>query len=526
MRNFSLLLFLAASVACGRPADPSDVKMIGVGNNPDDIGPSPESFGGLIEYDHMDLAGGALSIGAFGFLSYTEVNPEMMGFAPPYALIYGLAFVFEDRVAAPDVHHGAVGIPPEIPDTCWTTKDPMAFLGARTADVGDNVVFESMETELGSPVSVFPMDRVPEEYPPDMQDVFVYYQGISGWIADPLTRLERGDSNLPEDMVEVVARPSNYVPGTTVSFVFPGGISPDEAPVSSIPLPSSADAETLTLPALPGDIMMEWEGPLWDSRGEQLAVGGSQSVCMRYLGGVAPSGLADCIDTPAISSTEANPVGQVYTAPWDTSGEDDHEQEVHFSWNPGEVGDGQMVLNVRFLGKVDTENQNFVVERVGVDAADAPQSAHNKWNRAVEDGEAIGDLPVGYREPLPCEDGDDITNVFDPSLGSVDDSGDLVDHVPTLQGDPGLTVAEVSCLLEDDGEFTLNMDHLGEAWDYAQQREAGGSIFFIGRVHSTEMTVPAVRDQQGNRRDITPIMLRSHAMKIGRFWFDNSDEEN
>jgi hypothetical protein len=520
MRNFSILMFLAASVACGRPADPADVKMIGVGNNPDEIGPVPEAFGGLVEYDHMDIAGGALSIGAFGFLSYDEVNPAFMGFAPPYVLITGLAFVFEDQVAAPDVHHGSVGIPPEIPDTCWTTKDAMAFLGARTADVGNNVTLESIETEMGSPVGAFPLDRIPEEYPPDMQDVFVYYQGISGWIAEPLTRLDRGDSNLPEDMVEVVARPSNYVPGTTVSFRFPGGISPIEAPVSSIPLPSSPDAETLTLPALPGDIMMSWSGPLWDSRGNQLAESGEQSVCMRYLSGVTPVGLADCVDEPVMSSTVGNPAGQVYTAPWDTDG-GAADGEVTFHWNPGEAGDGQMVLNVRFLGKVDTENENFVVERVGVDPENAPQSAHNKWDRAVEDGLAIGGLPSGYRDPLPCEDGEDITNVFDPSLGSVDENGDLVDHVPTLQGDPGLTVAEVSCLLEDDGEFVLNMSHLGEAWEYAQQREAGGSIFMLGRANSAEMTVPAVRDQQGNRRDITPIILRSHAMKIGRFWFDN-----
>jgi hypothetical protein len=364
--------------------------MIGVGNNPDDIGPAPEAFGGLVEYNHMDIAGGALSIGAFGFLSYEEVNPAFMGFAPPYVLITGLAFVFEDQVAAPDVHHGSVGVPPEIPDTCWTTKDAFAFLGARTADVGDNVTFESLETDLGSPVARFPMDRIPEEYPPDMQDIFVYYQGIAGWIAEPLTRLERGDSNLPEDMVEVVARPSNYVPGTTVSFRFPGGISPEHAPVSSIPLPSSVDAETLMLPALPGDVMMSWSGPLWDSRGNQLAESGEQSVCMRYLGGVAPADLADCAETPVLSSTVANAAGQVYTAPWDTD-----EGEVTFRWTPGAEGDGQMVLNIRFLGKVDTESDNFVVERVGVDAEDAPQSAHNKWERAVEDGAAVGGLPTG-----------------------------------------------------------------------------------------------------------------------------------
>jgi len=520
MRNISLLLFLAASVACGRPADPADVKMIGVGNNPDEIGPAPEEFGGLIEYDHMDLAGGALSIGAFGFMSYDEVNPAFMGFAPPYVLIYGLAFVFEDKVAAPDVHHGAVGIPPEIPDTCWTTRDPMAFLGARTADVGDHVEFESEETYLDAPASLFSMDRVPEEYPPDMQDVFVYYQGIAGWLAEPLTRLERGDSNLPEDMVEVVARPSNYVSGTTVAFRFPGGISPEEAPVSSIPLPSAVDSETLLLPALPGDIMMSWEGPMWDSRGNELAASGAQSVCMRYLGGVAPESMGDCEAVPVLPSTEANAAGQVYTGPWDTE-----DGTVTFNWNPGQEGDGDMILNVRFLGKVDTESDNFVVERIAVDPEGAPQSAQNKWNNAVDDGLAVGELPTGYRDPLPCEDGDDITNVFDPSLGSVDDSGNLVDHVATLQGDPGLTVAEVSCLLEDDGDFTLTMDHIDSAWEYAQDRDAGGAIFYMGRANSAEMTVPGVRDQQGARRDITPIMLRSHAMKIGRFWFDSSADE-
>ena len=517
MNKCSLLLVLAMSVAaCGRPATPADVKMVGVGNNPEEIGPAPEEFGGLIEYDYMDLAGGALSIGAFGFTSYEEVNPAFMSFRPPYALIYGLAFIFQDRVARPDMHHGSVGVPPTLPDTCWTNKDPMAFLGARTVDVGDGVGFVATEEEMGAPIADFGMDRVPEEYPPDMQDVFVYYQGIESWVAEPLTSLVRGATDDPMDMTEKVVRPSNFVAGSTMNFSFPGGISPAEAPVSSIPLPSAAGAGEIVMPALPGSVLLSWDGPLWDSTGAQLAEGGEQNSCMRYLAGdVAPESVEDCDAEVAIGNESPNVPGQIYTGPWDTA-----DGTVTFNWEPGLEGDGEVILNVRFLGPVDPTNENFVVEKVSVAPEDAPQRMHNQWENALEEGTVTGDLPDGFRDPLPCEDEEEIDYVFDPSLGRVDDEGNLVEVVPALQGDPGKNVAEVSCLLEDDGEFVLDMDMLGNAFSYAESRDAEGALFYFGRVNSAEMTVPAVRDQQGARRDITPVMLRSHAMKIGRFWFD------
>jgi hypothetical protein len=518
----SLVLTLAAfSVACGRPAAQADVKYVGVGQNPDNIGPSPEEYGGFVEYDHVEMAGGALSLATLGagFSSHDEVNPGMMYFAPPFSTIYGMGFIFQDKVPAPDAHHGLLGIPPSVPDNCWTNYEPRAFLASRTADVGNQIRFESEADENGVK-TVFEVDRVPEVYPPDMQDVFVYYQGVQTWKNSEMVRYLPGDSNDPNDMTSQIVRHPNYRAGSEVTFSFPGGISPAEAPVSSIPLPSAhVEGNTpMVLPDLIGGVGLSWSGPKWDSSGTELASDGDQAACMRFFAGqddVSEAELASCDNQPGIPAEETFLPGQVYTGPWDAG-----ESGVSLEWLPSETSNGQVVLNIRLLGEVDVENEFLVVERVRTSAENTPTKIADRWDKAVENGQVTGDLPDGFREPVACEDEDNVEYVFDPALGKVDDSGNLVEVVPTLQGDPNYLLAEVSCLLEDDGQFDLTMAHIQEAYDYAKSKGFAGSLFTIGRANSHTMTVPDVRDQNLLRREISPILLRSSAVKMGRFWVE------
>ena len=521
MKKSILLSVAAFSVACGRPAEQADVKYVGVGQNPDNIGAYPDSYGGFVEYDHVEMAGGALSLATLGagFSSHDEVNPGMMFFAPPYSTIFGMGFIFQDLVPAPDAHHGLLGIPPDVPDNCWTNYEPQAFLASRTADVGNQVRFESEADPETGVKTVFEVERVPEVYPPDMQDAFVYYQSVQTWKNSTMSRYLPGDSNDPEDMLSEILRHPNYQAGSEVTFSFPGGISPAEAPVSSIPLPSASITTNnpLVLPDLMGGVRLSWSGPLWDSTGLELAAGGDQSSCMRFFRGsedAAAGEVAACDEQPLLPPAETHLPGQVYTGPWDSD-----SGSIALEWVAGEEGaNGDVVLNIRLLGEVDVEDEYLVVERVVTTADNTPNKIADRWDNAVSNGLVAGDLPDGTRDVLPCEDEDNISYVFDPALGKVDDEGNLTEVAPTLQGDPNYLLAEVSCLLEDDGSFELTMAHIQDAYDYAQSKGMAGSLFTIGRANQQTMTVPDVRDQNHLRREISPILLRSSAIKMGRFW--------
>jgi len=239
---------------------------------------------------------------------------------------------------------------------------------------------------------------------------------------------------------------------------------------------------------------------------------------MRFYAGstdAAAGEVVDCDEQPTISATATHVPGQIYTGPWDAA-----DGSVHLEWVAAEEGNsnGQVVLNIRLLGQVDVEDEYMVVERVRTSAEDTPKKIKEKWDKGVENGTLAGDLPDGFREALPCEDEDNVEYVFNPTLGHVDENGNLTDVIPTLQGDPNNLLAEVSCLLDDDGSFELSMDHIQDAYDYAQSKGFTGSLFSIGRANSTAMTVPDVRDQNHLRREVSPILLRSSAIKMGRFW--------
>jgi len=273
-----------------------------------------------------------------------------------------------------------------------------------------------------------------------------------------MSRLLPGDSSDSQDMVSEILRHPNYQPGSKVNFSFPGGISPAEAPVSSIPMPSASipDNPGITLPDLMGGVRLAWNGPLWDSTGAELASDGEQASCMRFFAGyddVSESELVACADQPTLPADATHIPGQVYTGPWDAK-----DGVVNVEWVPGgEDSNGQVVLNIRLLGAVDVEDEFLVVERVRTSSEDTPKKIQEKWDNSVSNGVVSGDLPDGFREALACEDEENIEYVFNPALGKVDEDGNLIEVVPTLQGDPNYLLAEVSCLLEDDGSFDLTM---------------------------------------------------------------------
>lgn len=504
----SLSILLLA--ACGRSVTETDVKMVGVGLDPDEIGPEPEYYGGLVEIDRMEFSGGELPFGLLGFTSYDEAGPDMVGFQPPYSIVFGLAFIFDDLVPAPDAHHGSVAVPPPAEDACWTNTEPFSYLLASPVEVGDNLL---MRSEDGTTEMNF--GRLPEIYPPDPQDIFVYYQAVESWRPNPVTNYQvDGETG---DLVENVLRPANWTDGAEVAISFPGGIPPVEAPVSSIPLPSSYVGDpTIVLPGNASNLWVSWNGPQYDAFAEASA--GEYATCVRYWGSSVdgsgfwdgPLDSVDCSGTGEYPSGSGVPSdqlpGQVYTGPWDTT-----DGEVTFHWDPGDFEyDDTVVLSVRFLPAVDRTSDSFLVDKVAVDSHPVIQDV---WDDQVQRGKVEGDLPQGYREPLACDDEDEgLEYIFNPAYE--DAGGELI---PTLEGDPSGNLVEVTCRLQDDGEFTLSNEHLARAMEYAVTNDAGGAIFFFSRTTESLAQVPPVRDQAGFKRDINDIQLRANSVQMGRF---------
>ncbi len=505
------ILFLAA---CGRPVTETDVKMVGVGLDPDEIGPEPEYFGGLIEVDRIEFAGGELPMGLLGFRWFDAAGPSIVDFEPPYVMVYGLAFIFDDLVPAPDAHHGNIAVPPPADDACWTNKEPFSYLLASTSEVGDQLVMSDAE---GTTSLTF--GRFPEIYPPDPQDVFVYYQAVESWVDSPVMNYAV-DSETGQ-LEQKVMRAANWSEGAEVAVSFPGGIPPVEAPVSSIPLPSAYVGDpTIVLPERPSNLWVSWNGPHQDVHAEAAA--GEYATCVRYWGSsLDGTGIVDGpVDDLDCAGQSVFPTGaledeyfeggyfpgQVYTGPWDTI-----DGEVTFHWEAGaEEIDDTVVLSVRFLPAVDRTDDSFLVALVPVDPHPDVQA---KWDQRESGGKVEGDLPQGYRAPLACDDEDNgLEYIFDPTFERAD--GELI---PTLEGDPTSTLAEVTCRLEDDGEFVLTNEHLANALRYAAANDAGGAVFFFSRTTEAEAPVPPVRDQAGFKRDINDIKLRANSVQIGRF---------
>ncbi len=505
---------LGVLASCGRDAEDVDVKLVGVGNNPDDIGPVPEDAGGMVEYDHVDFAGGGLSLGLLGLSSTNAVGPEMSQIAPPYAAVYGMSFLFDAGTPDPLAHFGAFGTPPPVADNCWTTFEPFSFISTGTVDVGYGLRVRSLESE-----SEYAFARYPEIYPPDPQDVFVYYIGVESHVSVPMTSYVLGEDDDPGNMTEQVVRASNYPHGEEVQVEFPGGIPPFEAPVSSIPQTSFAVPEvpSFRLPSAPDDLLLSWEGVAYDGKGNTLAEDGVHQTCVQFLAN-EPDGLVDCGQVQVPPDNDPVFDGQIYTGPWDTD-----DGKLTFRWTPGVSTEEKVILNIRFLDPLDPQGETNLVGKVPISTS-ANSDVVDFWAEDVEAGLVTGVLPQGYRDPLACEDADlgegdesAIQYIFDPQ--GLEGDGDPKQH---LRGDPSSNLAEVSCLVADDGEFDLTMAHLEEAIAYVERNGgAGGAVFFFSRTTEMDLPLPAVKDREGNRRDVPDAQVQANSIKVGRLWLED-----
>jgi hypothetical protein len=435
--------------------------------------------------------------------------------------VYGFSYVFDTKLSAADSLGGVTSVPPEVDDSCYTTFDASGPIGSfKTVDVGSWMDFRSVTVDDdGEPVTEddayvygdggLRLERLPGDYPPNPQDLFIYYSTIDFWAAEPIYGLvPKGDSDRPDRMESTLLRRRNFPFGEPVEFTFPGSVAKQEAPIGSMPRPSSAVGNTMFhLPNRPGGVQVAWTGPRYDAYGHTTG-DGEQSTCLSFAApDAAPASAGDCADADSPSAAEF--AGQMYTGPWDTE-----DGAVTFRWDaPDAPAPGEYVsLAVRFLGPVDQEDPNFL-ERVIKVAPDS--AADGAWREAVRNDSIPPDLdtPEGRRAPTPCEDEGEW--VFDDAY--LDANGDLA---PALRGDPFNNVAELTCRLADDGEYVLTSAQLEDALTYARSRGAQGVVFYLARSTEVEATVPAAMDQYRQKLDISPIKLTSRAIDIGRFWFE------
>jgi hypothetical protein len=232
----------------------------------------------------------------------------------------------------------------------------------------------------------------------------------------------------------------------------------------------------------------------------------------------SPDGLVDCGQPQVPPNSEASFSGQIYTGPWDTP-----DGKITFRWSANPGSDEKIILNVRFLEPIDPEGESFLVGKIPI-STNANPDVEDFWEDDRDDGLVTGDLPQGYRDPLACEDADlgeneesAIQYIFDPT--ALEGDGDPKQH---LRGDPSSNLAEVSCLLEDDGEFDLTMEHLEDAIAYVQRSGgAGGVVFFFSRTTEMDLPLPAVKDREGNRRDVPAAQVQANSIKVGRLWLED-----
>jgi hypothetical protein len=586
-------LWMGLVIGCGLPATESDVKMAGVGLDPDSIGAIPTMHGGLVEYAVYDFAGGGLPLGMLGLTSYDEVGPVFASFKPPYRMVHGLGFVFQDDVMDPEALFGTLPPPPGVAGFCQTRYEPRSYI-SNVVDVGTRITFASEDGESG-----FSMGRRPFLYPPDMRDVITYYLEIDPWRGTPKMGPARlsSDDNDPGDLVNDVLLPANFPEGRLVSMTFPGGIPPREASIASIPVPLAAARSNtdVRLPHMPQGVRMTWGGPVYSGMGvilpsigdereidvadadgavetqQQIYDGvtwveipddeasdvakkdfqeieariqemqGSYSTCLQYLSHEqVPAEVEDCLELARPPSNRAELdarnwthlstgqlEGQIYTAPWENDG-------LTFEWQPIETGEDEIVtLTVRFLGPVERDNENMVEAVVQMSPDDdVVKEELEVWWEELEDNELVpsgAQVPQGRRPALACDD--DYVLDDPPILRDTDVEVEwplestLTDYrgdpVPSLQGDPGHTVAEVVCRLDESaGAFVLTQDVLEDAYAYAQMRGAEGSVFYFSRATSHSIKTPPVRDAYGHKHEISSLKVVSRAVQMGRFWYE------
>jgi hypothetical protein len=494
----SMLLTLLL-VGCGRATTESDVKMVGVGYGPDEIGPPPTPYGGVVEYNLFDFEGGGLSLGFAGLLSFDEVNGDM-GFTPPYSLVYGFSYMFDTKLEGA-VSAGTIQPLPTNEDTCYTTFEATGPIGSfTTTDVGSNISFVSTESD-----AAFSIGRVPADYPPETRDMFIYYSEISGWRPYPAVGYVPGETSSTLEMDQKVLRPANFPFGETMQMTFPGGVALERAPVGSLPLPSSyVGNPEFVVPHAQEGVRLTWNGPRYDLTGATIGEG-EQATCLDYFwpeGTPVPESADGCAEASFDYSGED---GQIYTGPWSTE-----DGQVKFEWTvPEDSIEGEKLsLSIRLLGPVDREDfEYFGSYMVNYEGGD-PRCGRDAMS--CEEGEWVFNpayMDIDWVDPLDAACGDGTYPLDEAPL------------IPSLQGDPMHTMAEVTCRLADDGEFVLTDDIMAKAYGFAEQYGAEGAVFLFTRTNTIEAEVPDVKSAYDHRRVITPILLNARTVEMGRFWF-------
>ncbi len=502
MRIITITATIALLLACGRDTNQAEVKLVGVGYHPDEVGPSPTPYGGVVEYDHVDFAAAGLPLSLMGLGGTDPAGPGLNNFAPPYEGIFGFSYIFDTKLPAGDTLANVGSAPPEVEGTCYTAFEPSGPIGSfTTVDVGDHMEFATGTEGLKADGAAgLRMERLPADYPPDAQDMFVYYIGFEYYKPFEMTHKVPSDADPdnPGAMVDATYRKMNYPFGEEVQFRYPGGFARFDQAISSMPRPShSVDPNAIRLPAPLGAVMLDWTGPRYDLNGEVLLDNGDRiNRCFEFYEGREddPNRTREDCETPEPLPSTASDYndfeGQVYTGPWDTA------DGVTFTWDTeddaGEPLEGdQIVLSVRWMAPVDTED---------------PQFAH----RVHDDG---GPAQV-------CDDERDLEFEFDEARYTTD--GETLNS--ELRGDPFSQMATVTCLLPATaGTFTLTQDHLQGALDHValQPDGAGGVVFFFSRGNEMDANnVPSVKDQFSQQHFIDPIKLTARAIRIGRFWWD------
>ena len=491
--------------ACGREAEETPFKTAGVGLDPSTIGPEPVLQGGLFEYHYIDFAGAGLPLALIGLVSYDGVTPGFSKVDPPYSVVYGQGFVVEADQPQMDVLFGTFGVPHQTPGACYTHFEPRSFISS-VVDVGDGIRFAaddgSFEFEVG---------RRPQVYAENNQEnLFPFYTNFASWRPYPMTYAEVATEGPVGDAALRTLVAPNWKHGGVVEVSFPGGLPPDQASFGSIPMPLAALGADRShrLPTDFAGVRLSWDGPVYDADGG-VDDGGSPSTCLQFgrvEGEVATA--ADCAAPALVRNEYDQPIGQLYTGPWDTTG------GLSFEWEePANAADETIVLGVRILGEVDWDDQYKQVARIPVQAS---ETVLTKVEELVSLGyiDEVPSFDGVTRDKLACESEANGDFRWEPDPVLFQPDGSLVKG---LEGEPTRVLAEVVCNVPREGKFTLTPEMLQLALDYGDLHGAAGAVFYFGRTTAMPLDTPDVRDAYGQRRPIAPVQVVTSSIKLGRF---------
>lgn len=497
----------ALLAGCMRDTGDAGVKPIGVGYDPGDLFIGPEERGGIIDLVLAQMRGTHMDLGVTGFFGSTGAFTDPS--SDPFDSVLGFSYFFSPAINGADEYPLVSPKGPDVPESCFVQIAPGGPLGSfDTVDVGEELFFTNGADDPNQRMR-FTMPRTPQDYPTNTTDVFVYYIGTG--VARPVTE----------------TAPGNWAFGQDLSMHFDGGVPPDGAPIPSIPMAS--DAADDRVGKEPGDPIVFSPSELAGVRVSNLE-SGENAVVMRY-----------------------SPTEQYLPSPLDGDG------VLHVSWDePNEapaIGDAPVVtVTVKLLRAAATgtapEGASRCVEPVvpelpagGRDDTwliDYTQTKQSWCDPGFEPDLGIGNDESGLDylgAGDTCHDGED-----SDGDGTCDEGGCEVDgqwlfpdpdcsrhqYQTAACGSDGFCrpvggardgdgmIGQLVCTAEDDGEFLLSQDDIGDLVAATAGQAVEGAVVIVTRTSETLITVPMVHDQLGNQEDINPVRLRVSQAQYGR----------